>query len=260
MQMVYIVQSNGQCLYQEDTARGEDLKICSIWDSFKIVYLLVIGEGFVGADASSGDQTIALLLIFVVFAFLLILHTVSLAVLNLQSYNQKDAMVDSFWFPILIHLLIVHNCQETIFFCGCKYQNFATRLEDMWDYIRVAFSDVDVKDTKWWYLQRDLGRSHLMSKKWFVRIVGVFIVPIWFCLGVFTLGILWPPQIRRWIFSIGMDTSHSSIFEESFIPTNEPSQMTTIQSDLSKMKTMLYDRFQSLEDEMYEIKASAQKR
>ena len=29
---------------------------------------------------------------------------------------------------------------------------------------------------------------------------ALFILPIWFALGLITLGLLWPPQIRRWLF------------------------------------------------------------
>lgn len=34
----------------------------------------------------------------------------------------------------------------------------------------------------------------------FTGFLALFVVPIWFALGLFTLGLLWPPQIRRWIF------------------------------------------------------------
>ena len=34
----------------------------------------------------------------------------------------------------------------------------------------------------------------------FTGFVGLFVLPIWFTLGLLTLGLLWPPQIRRWIF------------------------------------------------------------
>jgi hypothetical protein len=265
MQMVYIIHTrnnaNSQCLDEGGTVNGESLNICSLWDSFKIVYLLVIGEGFIVAEASSGDATIVLLLVFVVLAFILILHTVSLTILNLQASGVKDTMVESFWSPMLTHVLLIHQLNDIFCFGGngrkpCFSLN--SRLEDMWDYMIVSYSDVDIRDTKWWYLQRDLGQSHLLGKKWFVRMVGFFVIPIWFCIGLATLGILWPPQIRQWIFQVGMDEEDLIAFDEA-VGQSDFSQMTLLQSDVSNMKMMMYDRFQSVEDELYELRSTIER-
>lgn len=265
MQMVYIIHTrnnaNNQCLYEGGTENGESLNICSLWDSFKIVYLLVIGEGFIGAEASSGDATIVLLLVFVVLAFILILHTVSLTILNLQASGVKDTMVESFWSPMLTHVLLIHQLNDIFCFGGNGRKpcfSLTSRLEDMWDYMIVSYSDVDIRDTKWWYLQRDLGQSHLLGKKWFVRMVGFFVIPIWFCIGLATLGILWPPQIRQWIFQVGMDEEDLIAFDEA-VGQSDFSQMTLLQSDVSNMKMMMYDRFQSVEDELYELRSTIER-
>jgi len=281
MQMVYMVHTrdntNGQCLYEEGNINGESLKICSLWDSFKIVYLLVIGEGFIGAEASSDNATIILLLVFVVLAFVLILHTISLSIVHLQRTGVKSAMVDSFWSPMLTHILLVRSLSE-VFCCGsrssepgssnqhyatrsaathsCNPSSISSRLENMWDYILVSYSDVDIKDTKWWYLQRDLGRSHLLGKKWFVRIVGAFIVPIWICLGIVTLGILWPPQVRWWIFHIGMDKDDDMVLDVIAPNSSQSMQMSSLKSDISKMKMMLYERFQTVESDLYGLRST----
>ena len=257
MQMVYIIHTrniaNNQCFYEGETGNGE-MNICSLWDSFKIVYLMVIGEGLIGAEASSEDATIILLLVFVVLVFIIILHTVSLTILNLQSLGVKDTMVESFWSPMLTHVLLIHQLRNTFCLGGKRFLPLTSRLEDMWDYMIVSYSDVDIKDTKWWYLQRDLGKSHFFGKKWFVRIVGFLIIPIWFCIGLATLGILWPPQIRQWIFQVGMDKKDLVALDES-VDHSDLSQMTSLQLDLSKMKMMLYDRFQSMEDEIYRLRS-----
>jgi hypothetical protein len=259
MQMVYIIHArntvNNQCFYEGVTGNGE---ICSLWDSFKIVYLMVIGEGFIGAEASSEDATIVLLLLFVVLAFILILHTISLTILNLQSSGVKDTMVESFWSPMLTHILLIRQLGNIFCLGGRRCLSLTSRLENMWDYIIVSYSDVDVKDTKWWYLQRDLGKSHFFGKKWFVRIVGFFIIPIWFCIGLATLGILWPPQIRQWIFQVGMNEEDLVALDES-VDHSDLSQITSLQSDVSKMKMMLYDRFQSMEDEIYGLRSTMER-
>ena len=90
------------------TSNGSDdvIQICSIWDSFKLVYLLIIGEGFIGAEASSGNAVIVLLLVFVVFAFILILHSISMYILHLQRIGTESAIVNSFWLPLLSFVMV----------------------------------------------------------------------------------------------------------------------------------------------------------
>jgi hypothetical protein len=254
MQMVYIIHTRdaaeNQCLYKEGNVNGESIEICSLWDSFKIVYLLVIGEGFLGAEASSSDATIVVLLVFIVLVFILILHIISLSILKLQTKGVSTAMVDSFWSPILIHVLLMQRLKKVCCCTRSREKSMPSRVEAMWEYIIFSYSDVDIKDTKWWYLQKDLGGSHLLGKKWFVRIVGIFFIPVWICVGAATLGILWPPQVRQWLFQIGMDTDH--IYTQ--MDSDGNSQRTILQSDVTNMKMMLYDRFQVVENELRELR------
>ncbi len=257
MQMVYIIHTrdapNGQCLYKEGNANGESLDICSLWDSFKIVYLLVLGEGFIGAEASSSDSIIIILLIFILLVFILILHTVSLSILKLQKTGMSTSTVDSFWSPILVHVLLMQRLKKAFGCSRSRKISISSRDGDMWDYIIFSFTDVDIKDTKWWYLQQDLGGSHLLGKKWFVRLFGIVFIPIWVCTGAVTLGIFWPPQIRRWIFMIGMDNDNIHSFDsQTSADRNSPRAM--IQSDVANMKLMLYDRFQVVENELCELR------
>jgi len=258
MQMVYIIHSrdatDNQCLYKEGSANGESLEICSLWDSFKIVYLLVIGEGFLGAEASSGDSTIVVLLIFVVVVFILILHTISLYILNAQMKGASSVMVDSYWSPILVHVLLMQNLKKTFCCARNREKSMPSRAEAMWDYMIFSFSDVDIKDTKWWYLQQDLGGSHLFGKKWFVRSVGFIFIPIWIFFGTITLGILWPPQVRQWIFELGIGNEDNINILNAHTVPEEISQRSVLQSDVANMKIMLYDRFQVIEKELSQLK------
>lgn len=93
------------------TSNGTDdvIPICSMWDSFKLVYLLIIGEGLIGAEASTGNAVIVLLLAFVVLAFILILHTISMYFLHLQRTGTEPAIVNSFWLPLLSFVMVTRR-------------------------------------------------------------------------------------------------------------------------------------------------------
>mmetsp|Transcript_19083 Transcript_19083/g.28075 ORF Transcript_19083/g.28075 Transcript_19083/m.28075 type:complete len:524 (+) Transcript_19083:20-1591(+) len=270
MQMIYMahIQNNGidQCMAATSNGSDNVIQICSIWDSFKLVYLLIIGEGFIGAEASSGNTVIVLLLVFVVFAFILILHSISMYILHLQRIGTESVIVNSFWLPLLSFVMVTRSWRS-LFCCdnGAEHisygqndenqqrsqiqssccSSFQGRLADMWDYITIfAYSEVDIKDTKWWYLQRDLGPSHLFGKKWFVRIVGTMILPLWLCLGITTLGVLWPPQVRWWIYRIRIE-------DDSYMDSKP---LDNVGSDNAAVKAMLYERFHSMEHELHGIK------
>jgi len=266
MQMVYLIhmrdgQNNGQCLYEDQSdVNGESLAVvCSLWESYKIAYLLIIGEGLLGTDVSSGNSALALVLVFAIVAFILILYTVSLSILNIQQSGIEATMVDTFWLPMLTHVLVTQRLKE-FFSVRRNFPTISSRLRDMWDYIMISSSDVDVKETKWWYLQNDPKMSRFIGKKWFVRMVSVFIIPMWFVIGLLSLGILWPPQIRHWIFHIGMKDNDNSVkMDESWDHSNY-SQMASLHSDISKMKLMMYDRFQIMEDEIRALKRSVNNR
>eukprot|EP00553_Chaetoceros_curvisetus_P014195 CAMPEP_0204637688 /NCGR_PEP_ID=MMETSP0717-20131115/37318_1 /ASSEMBLY_ACC=CAM_ASM_000666 /TAXON_ID=230516 /ORGANISM="Chaetoceros curvisetus" /LENGTH=356 /DNA_ID=CAMNT_0051657177 /DNA_START=234 /DNA_END=1304 /DNA_ORIENTATION=+ len=281
MQMVYITHTrndkSGQCFYEEGYDSGESLQICSLWDSFQIVYLLIIGEGFIGAESSSGGAIIALLLGFVVIVFIVILHAI-LSILNLQKSGIGRGLVDNFWSPLLTFVLLTH-CLRNMFCCmepkskpsdhGAFGENdgyissretqsynsvsFQQRLAKMWDYLTIfAYSSDELKDTKWWYLKGEFSPSHILSKKWFIRILGVFIIPLWLLFGIVTLGILLPPQVRLWLFCLGIDDNADEIVGNR--GEGELGKDDMKLSDIVKVKHMLYERFQSVQYELHDIR------
>ena len=46
------------------------------------------------------------------------------------------------------------------------------------------------------------------------RLVGIVVIPIWLCFGFFTLGVLWPPQVRERIFCPKIGSSSDSVDHE----------------------------------------------
>lgn len=76
-------------------------------------------------------------------------------------------------------------------------------------------------------------------------------MPLWICLGAVSLGILWPPQIRQWIFQVKFDDD-----EQQPVRAISTRGATSLQSDISNMKMMLYDRFQGVETELYELRSA----
>ena len=65
-----------------------------------------------------------------------------------------------------------------------------------------------------------------------------------------SLGLLWPPQLRRYLFRL------PTIFSRNQSPRSEGArtQLTEVQNEVIQMKYMAYERSLKLETEMKEIK------
>jgi len=286
MQMIYVTQKRSigfdqQCIISENESDGE---ICTIWDSYKITYFLVLGDAFFGSNNVSSNDLGLLMILFTTFAFVLFLHFVAISISSAKRRRENDLIVESFWVPILTHVLWVERLRYT-FCCGQKTEKeeggdrfyekarfnntsgccnlrtssaLESRLGNTWDYICASFSKIDYKNTKWWYLQRDLGASHLLTNKWFVRSVSIFLVPCWICLGFVSLGVLWPPQFRWWLFTwsfhLERHDSKGHNLENYEDKTIFKDSNKSLRLDMSRMKNMIYERFHYVQCELHDIK------
>jgi len=214
MRMLYFIfGQDEQCVSPIDTA--ERVYVCSVWDTFEMMYLFIIGESFFARDSDVNDDkspTAVVLLIcaFVTLLFLFFLQMVSISIESTTSSKMGETKVDMFWAPLLTYVFLVRDLR--VMLC-CKggdvsintkpYQKLCPsleqQLESIWEYFCVLYSNVDLRDTKWWYLEERKNISTLFAKKWVIRLIGLVIIPLWLSLGFFTLGILWPPQVRWWI-------------------------------------------------------------
>lgn len=253
MQMIYISLSrryeSNLCVSDIDQV-VDATKVCSLWDSFKLLHMLSLGEVPFG-DSSSQSTIIVLLVLFILVTIIVALTTVA----SMWKENQPDhSLVRSFWVPLLTYSLFLRNLQY-VFSCGnraCLCRIFSTldnNMKDIWEYIMIAFTDIEYKDTKCWYMQRNLGKNHLFTSKWFIQTMSVAIIPIWIIFGLVSFGILWPPQIRWWLFSIGMDSDATTEISDVALDQKDT-------NDLKSMKLLLYDKFHNIEKELSSIKSA----
>lgn len=261
-QMIYVTQRKSLgfdkgCIELDDGGISE---VCSIWGSIKISYHLAIG-GELGHSRNAENQGLEVLyLLFVITFFVIVLHSVATSIINVKNFlsTNSNSMVEFYWVHMFTHILLVKDICN-IFSCRSrdqeneesKYTFGQRRLEITWDYICASFECTHSKNTRWEQFQRDIGHSHLLTNTLFVRLVGIFLIPIWLILGVLTIGILWPPQLRCWLFS----WSFSDEYEISHVnKENYTGSPRILREDISRMKGMLYERFHDMQSELHDIK------
>mmetsp|Transcript_27553 Transcript_27553/g.42739 ORF Transcript_27553/g.42739 Transcript_27553/m.42739 type:complete len:1224 (-) Transcript_27553:110-3781(-) len=83
-----------------------------------------------------------------------------------------------------------------------------------------------------------------------LRVVGIIIIPVWFVLGIFSMGLLWPPQVRKYIMSGRTSDFKGQNDKLDAVASNDGDPI-----NLAKIKT----KQQSMETELSEVKSQLDK-
>jgi hypothetical protein len=108
----------------------------------------------------------------------------------------------------------------------------------------VALRGKDLKKQEKWY-------ANLSCPSAAATILAIFVVPIWFALGIVSLGFLWPPQVRRWLFRPA-----GRIERKRKVAAKDDSnaQVSLMRNEVMKLKLMSYERSGEVERELRELK------
>ena len=218
--------------------------VCTVRDSYRVVYMLIRGESLVditGVNQFSGHA--AMLVAWFLLLFAIFLLAVFVAVLTASSMLDFELVaLRSYWEPILGFILSTGtfaNEQDN----SRQKKSFEVKKAHLWDmFTQTLVGGVPKMEGGLFVYPL---RSYVMT--W---ILAILIVPLWFVLGLVSLGLLWPPQLRRFLFRL------PTIVSRNQIPKNEQArtQLTDVQNEILQMKCMSYERSQKLENEISEIK------
>ena len=84
----------------------------------------------------------------------------------------------------------------------------------------------------------------------FKKTLAIIVIPPWLILGFVTVGILWPPQVREWLF-VQMDTAAS----RAEIERRKLEQLQEIQYETKSLKDEVGMEMQNDREEMFRMKA-----
>ena len=216
--------------------------VCTVRDSYRVVYMLIRGESLVdttGINQFSGQAPFLVALFLVLFAIFLL--SVLVTVLTASSIlDFEQIALHSYWEPILGFILSTGtfaNEQDVSY----HKKSFEVKKAHMWDmFTRTLVGGVPKMEGGLFVYPL---RSYVMT--W---IIAIFIVPLWFVLGLVSLGLLWPPQLRRILFRLPTTRNQCQRSEQA------RTQLTDVQNEILQMKCMSYERSQKLENELSEIK------
>jgi Ion transport protein len=204
---------------EETRCDSNDLRpYCNLWHSFLAVYTMLLGE----VDENDFSSNPAATALFIIFMFLcvILLANVLIAIVT-DSYkiiqDQKAAIV--FWTNRLDFVAemdaIANGPWKARFYksLGCgdapESRNVSSRQQtvfgkELWKQIMDLFEDE---------IDASVFSLEFLTYTFLRVMAAVFIIPLWIILGAFTVGWLWPPQVREGIFTSSV-LAHSSESEK----------------------------------------------
>lgn len=81
------------------------------------------------------------------------------------------------------------------------------------------------------------------------KLLSLIVLPLWFVAGLCSLGILWPPQVRRWLFR------PSRCFGMEPVDSNNDSQLALaeLKKELSGVKQMALENSRIVQDQLRQL-------
>lgn len=119
---------------------------------------------------------------------------------------------------------------------------------ELWESMTSLFRVSDV------YEDEELGVGNVLF--WVrvcVRVIYLFIMAIWVILGVATAGILWPPQIREWLF-----VQKKTALSRAELERQKLEQLREIQNRMQQLETEIKKEMANDRDEIGRLKAEVE--
>jgi len=237
-----------QVLYTlEDCVDGG---ICRLSEAYEFIYLTSIGNPVLTADADDGvsTETFVIVVIFTILFLWWILSVMATIVTEASRLDRRQLALTWYWEPkaSLTVLTSTGRKDTKISESPGLVERYCDISEKYWHILSCALRG-ERSDVYWDAL---CFRSTPML--FVTGFFGFAILPIWFALGLLTLGLLWPPQIRRWLFCprpIGNARVRKSARSRPYGP-NEDDLMKT---KLSKLRSDLVDLKAITQDQSYQI-------
>jgi hypothetical protein len=256
-----------------------------------------------GASQMSVEATM-LVAVFVGVLILVLLGLLVMAVVTALESDVYETALRSYWEPKMAFVLSAydvggffccyHQAQERYSFqpSSCE-DRYTMQLARAWDLVMLSLSPTKPsfsaeptaadasatpdRQNKLWYTktaqaaaasrQQGSFSSFQAILAWPLWIVSIILVPIWLLLGFLTLGWLWPPQVRRWLFQpkgfynvMGRHRGHhggssdggGDVVGATMEYTS--TQLSGMRTEMNNIKTMSYEQSGNIEREIRELK------
>ena len=280
--LLVLILSFAEMLYTFNLTTSQDncdvvlggRSLCTLREAFITVYLMLLGTPLIDtADGSESSLSPGAVVLISIFTALLVLFIASLLISVVSEavrIDLDDVALGYFWEP---KLNFVFTFDDFMSFVTCSNnqpvekrdslrkkrlipkrsfgERWSAALGDAWTVVDYAIFGGERRRGNLWYVACCDHASPLGA--WPLRICCLMILPIWLAVGLATCGLLWPPQVRRWLFRPSRSSVRNNRDAHAAAEFSA-TQVAGMRGDVLHLKTMSYERSNDLKQEIIELK------
>jgi hypothetical protein len=221
--------------------------VCSVRDAYRVVYMLARGAPLVdptGEHALSTEAVLLLMSFLVIFAIFLLALLVTVLI-GASQLDSDQIALNSYWEPKLAFSLSSGDFGVVRQQHSDHKEGLEAKKAQMWDlFMLTIFGGEPAKGTNWY--------TRPLPSKILGWLTAISVVPVWTIVGFFTLGLLWPPQLRHLLFR-PRGISEKERIAQTTKEQSRP-QISDIRGEIMQMKLMSYERSNEVEKQLRELK------
>lgn len=196
--------------------------ICTARESYRLVYALMRGKALFDEGEWSRDA-ILIVSVFSVLCLLWIAAVLLNIVMLALRLDPDDIAAKVFWEPQLSTMLAFGLPQ--------RKTDVERAMQQFWNRLTNQQSDEDDDHDRAFKSPGRVNRALL-------SMLSIFIIPLWFLVGSLTLGWLWPPQTREWLFR-PRDNSKVNRKNDTVTPNSQLSQEVRLTKMMFLRKSLI---------------------
>ena len=237
------------------SSASDSTPICDVRDSYRLVYFLLVGEPIVDIKSPTTLPVgmTALVALCTILFFLVFLAVVFVAMLVSSKSDSETVALNNYWEPKLSLVVSSKSARAA----AARYKKgmwipqpswidrFENHLEHLWGIsMCLAFG---IRRNQYWY-----AAALAPGKKLLLSVALIFVIPMWLLMGLLTVGLLWPPQVRLFLFQPRMCLPSARLRQGKEFLT---SQVAGIKDEIVQFKSMSYEQFHDVQQDIRHLKA-----
>lgn len=232
-----------------------DASVCTLRDAYQVIYYLVLAEPIVDIGGVERPRAgmILLMILFMALFFLFLLSFLVIIIGASKNYGESVAL-DSFWEPKLAFVLSSQDSRAVAGYYKKRstpevssLDQFVGELEQLWEVLLYLVFGNGQKQH--WYAE-----SSSLWRNCCLKLLAAIFIPLWFVVGFASLGLLWPPQVRRFIFLPRDRSLKRSVRNRNEAGEFFTSQVSRVRNEVMRLKDMSYEQANDVQRDIQELK------
>mmetsp|Transcript_21835 Transcript_21835/g.31620 ORF Transcript_21835/g.31620 Transcript_21835/m.31620 type:complete len:267 (-) Transcript_21835:77-877(-) len=231
---------------------GMDSRFCTFRDSLATVYFMLLGQ--IGPDEIDGSTVGKVIYAIFMFIVVILLTNVLIAIVT-DSYNhiKSSKAQQVFWYNKFAQITEVEILSDFLHKFKCIQR--CEEWTETWS-CKIWNNWVDFKNADGDYVYNHKGICGNLCY-WSILFVSYFLVLIWLIVGLYFGGYIWPPQVRKFIFSYNVkevtsarSTKHNTIYSNECLTE----QINSLREETKMNRNNLKKEINCLREDVKEIK------